>query len=103
MFKKLSIAIALFFMAGTAQAYWIGDKSIVGIDIGDTGQMIIRLDSHTQCNSPFIYIESWRPWYKEMFALANSAFMANKKINGWVNCAADNRGEMVRMFVGPVY
>lgn len=78
---------------------------VVGIDVGDTNRLILRLSTATECGTPWVIIGRDQPYYKEMFAMASMAHATGKTIQVWVaSCnTAESAAVVVRMTIGRVW
>ena len=87
-----------------AQAGFVGPKSVVGLDVGDSGSLYIRLSDNPLCGSPIVYVPRSTAYYTDMLAMALTAQTANKPLNVWIeNCDANGIGVVVRMVTGTVF
>ena len=77
---------------------------IIGMDVGDTGSLILRLSANTVCGGPLVYVGSNQPYYKDMLTLASVAYSTGKEVRVWIDsCDTEQRGVIVRLAVGPVW
>jgi hypothetical protein len=111
MFRKTWSAAAfacwLSLLAPPAQAQdmgFIGPRPILGIDIGDSAVMILRLGGTPICQGQnFVYVESSQSYFSTMYAMALAAYNAGKPINVWVSGCNGIQGRIVRMVQGGVF
>lgn len=100
----LVLACGAFFTASTASAGFLGNRSIIGIDVGDTNRMIIRLSGDPICQgTTFVYVNKSDAWYSDMLAMALSAFAASKPINVYIPGCDGESARVLRMVQGVTY
>jgi len=106
---KTSLATALIIAAlmgstsASAQYGFNGNKSIIGLDIGDSSELIIRFDSDLGCGSPLAKVSRTQPYYNEMYAMALTAQANNKPLNVYVSGCEGSYSRIVRMVSGFVF
>lgn len=77
---------------------------IRGIDVGDTGSLVIRFTANTECGDSLASIPNTQPFYKDMMALANLAYTTKQPIRVWVStCNSQRVANVVRMVIGTVW
>lgn len=103
-FRKLLAALA-FSAVGTVTwaAGFTPAMQIVGIDVGDTNKMILRLNGNTECGGPWVTVGRDQTYYKDMFAMASVAYSTGKDIRVWVESCNGSEAKAVRMVTGTVW
>lgn len=100
-----AIAVTASFASPSyAFAGFVGSRSIIGIDVGDTNSLIIRLSGDPICQgTTFVRVSRSDAWYNDMLAMALSAYGSGKSINVWVSACEGETGRVLRMVQGTVY
>lgn len=98
------LVASVLFSAPSRASGFIGSSKLVGYDIGDSGQLIFRVETSTGCSSPIIYVNRNDAWYSDMLAVVISSWNTGKPINVYVaNCDANGYVHAVRMVQGSVF
>lgn len=87
----------------SAQGGFQGNKAIIGIDIGDSGELIIRFDSNLGCGSPYVKISRNQYYYSDMYAMALTAQASSKLLNVYVSGCEGEYSRVARMVSGLVF
>ena len=103
----LAAFAAMVTLAASAPVFAAGftpSLPIQGIDVGNTGVMILRLGANTECGTPLAIVDSSQPYYKDMVALASMAYTTGQTVTVWVaSCNPQNQAIVVRMVIGTVW
>lgn len=98
------VAVIVAALMSTPASAFAGLKAILGIDIGDSGSLILRLDSNTYCGTAFAIVSRNEPYYNDMYAMALTAQATNKPVNVYVgSCDSQGKAQIVRMVTGSVF
>jgi hypothetical protein len=107
--KKLLRTIVVGIAAVLSCSYAAGTGftpplQIVGLDVGNTEALIIKFGANTECGTSLAYVPAAQPYYKDVLALASSAYITGQAVQVWVAaCNWDNKAQVVRLVVGSVW
>ena len=103
--SSFAIAVAVAALVGSTPALaFEGLKGIIGVDIGDSGQLIIRFDSNTSCGTPVAFVNRTELYYNDMYAMVLTAQANGKPINPYVGaCDVQGKAQIVRLITGFVW
>ena len=101
---RLVVAAAAVFPYHYAGAAFTSALQIVGLDVGDTNALFIKLSANTECGTSIAYISSTEPYYRDVLALASAAYAMGQPVQIWVgSCNSANRAQIRRLVVGSVW
>ena len=76
---------------------------VLGMEVGDTNALYLRMSADTECGSPLAVIEKAQPYYRDMFEMALLAYSTRTDIRVWISsCDIQKRAVIVRMVLGTV-
>ena len=76
---------------------------VLGMEVGDTNALHLRVSADTKCGSPLAIVEKARPYYKDMLEMALLAYATGKDIRVWISsCDVQKRAVIARMVLGSV-
>jgi hypothetical protein len=76
---------------------------VLGIEVGDTNALYLRMSADTECGSPLAVVGTAQPYYKDMLEMALVAYSTGKDIRVWISsCDVQKRAVIVRMVLGTV-
>lgn len=76
---------------------------VLGLEVGDTNALYLRVSADTECGSPLAVVEKAQPYYKDMLEMALLAYATGKDIRVWISsCDLQKRAVIVRMVLGTV-
>jgi hypothetical protein len=92
------LALATFSGVAQAQAPTVTSGKIIAL-FGDPGDFVVQLDTNGACGSNFFHIQRANANFKEMTAIAMTAFSTGKTMGFFVVSCAGNRNITSHGFV----
>ena len=87
----------------TLAAGFTRPMQVLGIEVGDTNELHLRMSADTECGSSMAVVGNAQPYYKDMLDMALVAYSKGKDIRVWVSsCDLQKRAVIARMVLGTV-
>lgn len=99
----IALCVALPALPGRAATGFQGSAEILGIDVGNTGYLILRLNQVNTCGGSLVQVPQTAAFYKDMLVSAQLAYVNQQPINVWVDSCTGQIGNIVRMETGVVW
>lgn len=80
-----------------------GPLQILGMDVGDTSALYLRLSGNTECGDSLAYVSANQPYYKDVLALAAMAYSTGQSVRIWVSSCNGSNAQIARFVVGSVW
>lgn len=103
LFVNLLCLIMISSAPAWAQGGFNGPSKVAGYDVGDSGQLIVRLAKDSTCSRPIYYISRNDPWYSDALAIVISAYNSGSTVNLYVGSCDANGAHVVRLHQGGVW
>jgi hypothetical protein len=100
------LVVTFLVLVGSAEveAGWIGPLTVVGVDVGDTNALIVKLSGGTGCGTKLGKVYNDQLYYKEVLSVALAAHLSGKEVYVWTHgCDANGLATMLRFVIGPVW
>jgi hypothetical protein len=107
MLRTFRWALGVFSLAAFSLASHAAELApamqVLGLQVGDSNLLMIKVSENTRCGSPILIVEKKQIYYKEMLELALLAYSTGKELHVWFDtCDLRNRAVLVRMALGSV-
>jgi hypothetical protein len=74
---------------------------VIGMEVGDTGTLSLRLSGNTECGSPIAMVGKIQPYYKDILDLTLVAYSTGKDLRVWIaSCDLQRRAVILRVALG---